>query len=64
MQAAFSPDGSRIAYGSVSGDWRTMVLPILGGHPCCYSPTPPDSRGLTRITSCSARFAAAGTLWW
>ena len=33
MQAAFSPDGSRIAYGSVSGDWRTMVLPILGGQP-------------------------------
>jgi eukaryotic-like serine/threonine-protein kinase len=33
MWAAFSPDGSRIAYGVVSGDWHTMILPILGGQP-------------------------------
>ncbi len=33
MRAAFSPDGSRIAYGLIQGDWKTMVVPVLGGQP-------------------------------
>jgi eukaryotic-like serine/threonine-protein kinase len=33
MDPAFSLDGSRIAYGLIHGDWKTMVVPVLGGQP-------------------------------
>jgi serine/threonine protein kinase len=29
----FSPDGSRIAYGTSEHDWQTWVVPVLGGQP-------------------------------
>ena len=32
MSAAFSPDGSRLAYGTSGGDWKTWVVPVLGGE--------------------------------
>ncbi len=32
LSAAFSPDGSRIAYGTLGGDWKTWVVPVLGGQ--------------------------------
>ena len=33
MPAAFSPDGSRLAYGTTGADWQTWVVPVLGGQP-------------------------------
>jgi len=30
---AFSPDGSRIAYGTSEHNWQTWVVPVLGGQP-------------------------------
>jgi eukaryotic-like serine/threonine-protein kinase len=33
MDMAFSADGSRVAYGLIQGDWKTMVVPVLGGQP-------------------------------
>ncbi len=33
MGPIFSPDGSRIAYTTVSGGWDTWVVPVLGGEP-------------------------------
>ena len=32
MDMAFSTDGSRVAYGLIQGDWKTMVVPVLGGQ--------------------------------
>lgn len=32
MDMAFSADGSRVAYGLIQGDWKTMVVPVLGGQ--------------------------------
>ena len=29
----FSPDGSRIAYGTSGQNWQTWVMPLLGGEP-------------------------------
>jgi eukaryotic-like serine/threonine-protein kinase len=29
----FSPDGSRIAYGTTEHNWQTWVVPVLGGQP-------------------------------
>jgi eukaryotic-like serine/threonine-protein kinase len=29
----FSPDGSRIAYGTTEQNWQTWVVPVLGGQP-------------------------------
>ncbi len=29
----FSPDGSRIAYGTSEHNWQTWVVPVLGGQP-------------------------------
>jgi eukaryotic-like serine/threonine-protein kinase len=31
MTLAFSPDGSRIAYGTAGEDWKMWVVPVLGG---------------------------------
>ena len=33
MAPIFSPDGSRIAYGTAGLNWQTWVVPILGGQP-------------------------------
>lgn len=33
ISPAFSPDGSRIAYGTVGPAWDTWVVPTLGGEP-------------------------------
>jgi eukaryotic-like serine/threonine-protein kinase len=33
LQPAFSPDGSRIAYGITEHNWETWVVPVLGGQP-------------------------------
>ena len=33
MLPAFSPDGSRIAYGTSGASWQTWVMPVLGGQP-------------------------------
>lgn len=30
---AFSPDGSRIAYGTTGHNWQTWAIPVLGGTP-------------------------------
>jgi serine/threonine protein kinase len=30
---SFSPDGSRIAYGTAGLNWQTWVVPLLGGQP-------------------------------
>jgi eukaryotic-like serine/threonine-protein kinase len=33
MTPIFSPDGSRIAYGTSGLNWQTWVVPVLGGQP-------------------------------
>ena len=33
MLTTFSPDGSRIAYGTTGSAWQTWVVPVLGGEP-------------------------------
>jgi eukaryotic-like serine/threonine-protein kinase len=33
LAPVFSPDGSRIAYGTSEHDWETWVVPVLGGRP-------------------------------
>jgi len=33
MAPIFSPDGSRIAYGTSERNWQTWVVPVLGGQP-------------------------------
>jgi eukaryotic-like serine/threonine-protein kinase len=33
LEPAFSPDGSRIAYGTSELNWQTWVVPVLGGQP-------------------------------
>jgi eukaryotic-like serine/threonine-protein kinase len=33
LQPAFSPDGSRIAYGITEHNWETWVVPVLGRQP-------------------------------
>ena len=33
LQPVFSPDGSRIAYGTSERSWQTWVVPVLGGQP-------------------------------
>jgi len=33
LTPVFSPDGSRIAYGTTEHDWQTWVVPVLGGQP-------------------------------
>ena len=33
LQPVFSPDGSRIAYGTSEHNWQTWVVPVLGGQP-------------------------------
>ncbi len=33
LQPAFSPDGSRVAYGTSEHNWQTWVSPVLGGQP-------------------------------
>jgi serine/threonine protein kinase len=60
MEASFSPDGSRIAYGLVSGDWRTMVLPILGGQPQLLLS---NATGLTWIDSHHVMFSEIRGGW-
>ena len=32
LYTAFSPDGSRIAYGTTGLNWQTWVIPVLGGQ--------------------------------
>jgi serine/threonine protein kinase len=39
----FTPDGSRIAYTRTTpGHWDTWTVPVLGGPPARFCPTPPD----------------------
>jgi serine/threonine protein kinase len=33
LSPVFSPDGSRIAYGTSEHNWQTWVVPVLGGQP-------------------------------
>jgi eukaryotic-like serine/threonine-protein kinase len=33
LAPVFSPDGSRIAYGTSEHNWQTWVVPVLGGQP-------------------------------
>ena len=33
LAPAFSPDGSRIAYGTSGHNWQAWVVPVLGGQP-------------------------------
>lgn len=33
MLPTFSPDGSRIGYGTSGASWQTWVIPVLGGQP-------------------------------
>jgi|SRR5690349_11239572 len=33
MYTTFSPDGSRIAYGTTGLNWQTWAIPVLGGQP-------------------------------
>ena len=33
LAPVFSPDGSRIAYGTSETNWQTWVVPVLGGQP-------------------------------
>jgi eukaryotic-like serine/threonine-protein kinase len=33
MAPIFSPDGSRIAYGTAGLSWQTWIVPVLGGQP-------------------------------
>jgi eukaryotic-like serine/threonine-protein kinase len=33
LAPVFSPDGSRIAYGTSEHNWQTWVIPLLGGQP-------------------------------
>jgi eukaryotic-like serine/threonine-protein kinase len=45
LSPVFSPDGSRIAYGSV-GPWNTWIVPVMGGEPRLFLP---NSSSLTWI---------------
>jgi Tol biopolymer transport system component len=45
MSPVFSPDGSKIAYTTVTGNsWDTWVVPVLGGQPKLWLP---NASGLT-----------------
>jgi serine/threonine protein kinase/Tol biopolymer transport system component len=33
MSVVFSPDGSRVAYTTADSEWKTWVVPVLGGQP-------------------------------
>ena len=45
LSPVFSPDGSRIAYGSAE-PWNTWVVPVIGGEPHLFLP---NSSSLTWI---------------
>jgi serine/threonine protein kinase/Tol biopolymer transport system component len=45
LSPAFSPDGSRIAYGAAE-EWNTWIVPVIGGEPHLWLP---NSSSLTWI---------------
>ncbi len=52
MSPKFSPDGSRITYGTLgAGGWDTWVVPVLGGQPRLFLT---NAEGLTWIGSGTA----------
>jgi serine/threonine protein kinase len=57
---AFSPDGSRIAYGTSGNEWRTWVVPVLGGQP---QPLLSNSSGLTWIDPHHVMFSEIKSGW-
>jgi eukaryotic-like serine/threonine-protein kinase len=54
MSPAFSPDGSRIAYGAIGGGWDTWVVPVLGGE---HRPMLANAEGLTWIDTDNLLFS-------
>jgi eukaryotic-like serine/threonine-protein kinase len=60
MREAFSPDGSRIAYGLIQGDWKTMVVPVLGGQPQLLLS---NATGLTWIDAHHVMFSEIRSGW-
>jgi serine/threonine protein kinase len=57
---AFSPDGSRIAYGTAGNDWQTWVVPVLGGQPQLLLS---NSSGLTWIDPHHIMFSEIKSGW-
>ena len=60
MSVAFSPDGSRIAYGTSGGDWQTWVVPVLGGQPQLLLS---NASGLTWIDAHHIMFSEIKSGW-
>jgi len=60
MDPAFSFDGSRIAYGLIQGDWKTMVVPVLGGQPQLLLS---NATGLTWIDAHHVMFSEIRSGW-
>jgi eukaryotic-like serine/threonine-protein kinase len=58
MSAAFSPNGSRLAYGTTGDDWRTWVISVLGGQPQLLLP---NSTGLTWVDAHHVMFSEIKT---
>jgi len=57
---AFSPDGSRIAYGTSGKDWQTWVVPVLGGQPQLLLS---NASGLSWIDSQHVMFSEIKSGW-
>ncbi len=60
ISAAFSPDGSRIAYGTTGSSWQTWVVPVLGGEPQLLLS---NASGLTWIDAHHVMFSEIKSGW-
>jgi serine/threonine protein kinase/Tol biopolymer transport system component len=60
MDMAFSADGSRVAYGLIQGDWKTMVVPVLGGQEQLFLS---NATGLTWIDPHHVMFSEIRSGW-